>query len=69
MEQSTDQWKTGGDCRACRKRDYCRKPCSRNKRLMNVIINEAIRKSKAGQLMEAARDEMRRQGVGPYDEG
>ena len=36
---------------------------------MDVVIHEAIRKTKAGQLMEAARAEMRRQGVGPYDEG
>ena len=65
----SDQWKSGGDCRACRRQKYCRTKCSANKRLMNVVIHEAIRKTKAGQLMEAARAEMRRQGVGPYDEG
>ena len=64
-----DQWKSGGDCRVCRKQKYCHKPCSANKRLMDVVIHEAIRKTKAGQLMEAAKAEMRRQGVGPYDEG
>jgi len=69
MEQNTEQWKTGGDCRVCRKQNYCQKPCSRNKRLMNVIIHEAIRKSKAGQLMMAARETMRESGAGPYGEG
>lgn len=69
MDQKADQWKSGGDCRVCRKERYCRKPCSANKRLMNTIIHEAIRKTRAGQLMEAARAEMRSQGVGPYDEG
>jgi len=69
MEPNTDQWKTGGDCRVCRKQAYCQKPYSRNKRLMNVIIHEAILKSKAGQLMEAARETMRQSGAGPYDEG
>ena len=69
MDTKGDQWKSGGDCRQCRRGSYCRKPCSANKRLMKTIVHEAIRKTKAGQLMEAARAEMRRQGVGPYDEG
>ena len=69
MDAKSDQWKQGGDCRQCRKESYCHKPCSANKRLMNAMIHEAIRKTKAGQLMEAARAEMRRQGVGPYDKG
>lgn len=65
----SEQWKSGGDCRACRRQKYCRTKCSANKRLMDVIIHEAIRKTKAGRLMEAARAEMRSQGVGPYDKG
>ena len=67
--ENADQWKLGGDCRACRKKSYCRKPCSANKRFMNTIIHEAIRKTNAGKLMAAAREELRSQGVGPYDEG
>ena len=69
MQSTTDQWKSGGDCRVCRKKAYCNKPCSACKRLMNVIIHEAIRKTKAGQLMEAAREEMRKAGGGPYADG
>lgn len=66
MQQNPEQWKSGGDCRVCRKNKYCKKPCSANKRLMNSIVLEAFRKTKAGQLMEAGRAVMRDSGVGPY---
>ena len=67
--QDSEQWKSGGDCRVCRKHDYCRKPCSRNKRLMNTIVMEAFRKTKAGRIMAAAREEMAKAGGGPYADG
>ena len=61
-----EQWKAGGDCRNCRRRNYCRKRCSANKRLMEAFIRGAIRGTKVGKMMEAAREEMEKNGGGPY---
>ena len=43
----TDQWQLNGDCEKCRRFDYCKKPCTANKKrskralqnLTNAIIN------------------------------
>lgn len=40
--ESNEQWKVGGDCRKCRRRNYCKKVCRANRdyerRTMQAII-------------------------------
>ena len=36
----SEQWKSGGDCEVCRRRDYCRKTCSEYHRLRNRLNNQ-----------------------------
>jgi hypothetical protein len=36
---------------------------------MNTIVLEAFRKTKAGRIMAAAREEMAKAGGGPYADG
>lgn len=69
MAQSSDQWKTGGDCRECRRVKYCKKQCSANKRFEDALIRTVIARSKVGQMMAAVRGELAAQGVEPDGEG
>ena len=39
---NTEQWKSGGDCKACRRRTYCKKQCRENRMLSNRRIREAL---------------------------
>lgn len=32
MIPETDQWKLNGNCDKCRRNEYCKKPCTANKR-------------------------------------
>ena len=38
----TDQWKLNGNCRACRRRSYCRKACSAHSRRTERIVTGAM---------------------------
>ncbi len=59
----TEQWKTDGDCRMCRRRKYCGTPCTRARRLMRMRIWDYIRtKTKAGKLIQATE-----QALGGYE--
>ena len=69
MDRSSDQWKTGGDCRECRRKNYCRTQCSANKRFNQALILEVIARSKAGQMMAAVRGTLAAQGGDPDGEG
>lgn len=41
-----DQWKLSGDCKLCRRKSYCKKPCTANKRrkesLLDALVQSAI---------------------------
>lgn len=37
----SEQWKLNGDCSKCRREKYCSKPCTKNKRRTNTIIQSA----------------------------
>lgn len=39
-----DSWLTDGNCEECRRKNYCQKSCTKNKRRGNMIINNAVRK-------------------------
>jgi len=34
-----DSWKTNGDCKECRRKNYCRKVCTANKRWLNNLVS------------------------------
>ena len=40
----SEQWKTDGICTRCRRGDYCKTQCTRNKRAMKKLYAEAMRK-------------------------
>ena len=41
-ENRTNQWELEGDCRICRKRNYCSKPCTRCKRETHKFLKNAV---------------------------
>lgn len=41
----SEQWKTMGLCKLCRRRKYCRKPCRATKARIREILSEFIEKS------------------------
>lgn len=43
MDESKDQWKSGGDCNKCRRQPYCKKQCRMNRKLVESMITQAIR--------------------------
>lgn len=46
IPDNNEQWLLDGVCRECRRKDYCSKPCKRNKvrkeREMNAFIREKM---------------------------
>lgn len=40
--QDNEQWLLDGDCSKCRKNNYCSKPCTRHKRMINFRIKSLI---------------------------
>ena len=38
----TEQWKLDGDCSLCRKKNYCSKPCTRNKRETEIMMRSFV---------------------------
>lgn len=40
MNAKDDQWKGIGNCNMCRRRAYCRKQCSANKKLMAEVVRK-----------------------------
>lgn len=48
---SSEAWKDTGDCAECRRKDYCKKTCSANKRRMEQIIKtHFIRSAATGRI-------------------
>lgn len=41
MDKS-EQWLLNGDCRICRRKNYCSKPCTRCKRETRAEINRIV---------------------------
>lgn len=41
-EVDREQWKSGGNCKICRRKDYCGKMCKASKMAMQVTIEEAL---------------------------
>ena len=37
-----EQWKSNGKCADCRRRDYCTKGCSANKRALKGLLKQYI---------------------------
>lgn len=38
----SNQWETYGDCSKCRKNNYCKKPCKKNKIAQQIFIKRAV---------------------------
>lgn len=39
-----DSWKTDGNCKECRRREYCNKACSANKKRLRYAVHDALLK-------------------------
>lgn len=48
MDKS-EQWNLDGDCSLCRRKNYCSKPCTRNKRETDIMMRSLV----ASKLNEA----------------
>ena len=51
-EELSDQWKLDGDCRVCRRKDFCKKVCSAHDRTWNRIARNIIRKKTGIDMIE-----------------
>ena len=40
----SEQWKTGGECRKCRRRNYCKTRCRKNAIRVRMMVHELLRK-------------------------
>ena len=56
-----DQWKRGGICAMCRRKDYCKTQCSANRDYASTRIQEYIRR-KFG--ISVPRDRMKKMATG-----
>ena len=43
MAEQNERWLSDGDCRQCRRKDYCSKPCTKFKRAYRAALDQAIR--------------------------
>jgi len=50
MRESNEQWKLGGNCSLCRRKNYCSKPCTANKRRTKAIVYNAVDNATGGLL-------------------
>lgn len=48
MNNEKDQWLLDGDCRICRRQNYCKKPCKRAKNAVETAISELISEKMVG---------------------
>lgn len=42
MVEENERWKSDGDCRKCRRKEYCSKPCTMLKRAYKKALDQAI---------------------------
>lgn len=53
MQNTNEQWKSDGKCSICRRKSYCRKPCSAHKRCIRREVFGAFIQTQAGAEMMA----------------
>lgn len=53
LEPRPEQWQNEGNCKYCRRREYCTKQCSANKRLCKLLVQNAIKQSRIAQALES----------------
>jgi hypothetical protein len=58
VTQTSDQWKQGGDCSICRRKEYCRKACRQHHLWYQRAIAQIMAKSKAGRMLSAMKRTM-----------
>lgn len=39
-----DSWLIDGNCESCRRKNYCSKPCTKNKQAVRQVIRNVVRK-------------------------
>lgn len=42
--QETDRWLIDGDCKKCRRKDYCAKECTKSKRWFKEAVQKLVEK-------------------------
>lgn len=50
MAADNERWLTDGDCKMCRRKDYCSKACGASKRRMQRQVHEAMNNVTGGML-------------------
>lgn len=54
----SENWKTDGNCKECRRRNYCSKACKKHKEYEQAIIAEAVSRTLVGRLSNMMRKQM-----------
>lgn len=52
-QSSNEQWKTDGECSICRRKSYCKKACSANKKNRQQALGRAFASTRVGSAMLA----------------
>lgn len=56
MTNENEQWLLNGDCSKCRRKNYCSKPCTRNKRgteaMMKALVASKLNEMTGGAFGE-----------------
>lgn len=52
MDDKNEQWKFGGNCKFCRRAEYCKKQCRENKNFMQGVMASVLAETKLGQMMK-----------------
>ena len=60
----SNQWETYGDCSKCRKNNYCKKPCKKNKIAQQILIKKAVINTLAKKIKEVKDDMSKKEELG-----
>lgn len=53
----SDQWKTAGNCKFCRRKSYCGKQCTKNKERLNAMVANTLDQELSKMYMKAVKTE------------
>ena len=54
MTEDNERWLTDGNCGYCRRFDYCKKPCTAQKRRKEIILRKMMEnRTGAGRIRKA----------------
>ena len=55
----SEQWRSGGVCSKCRRKNYCHKSCRASKGRLNAVIGSAVMETFAGVPIDTIKEHIR----------